>query len=91
MYSPEEQLEIQKKLKKFIQDKDWAYVEELILSYVIDAVSINNIPSNLSNDQIASEVRGRQLLFQRFTQFLNETGLVKQEKTDELKKQVSFK
>lgn len=91
MYSPEEQLEIQKKLTKFIQDPDWSYIEELIMNYVLDAVAVNNIPNNLSNDQIASEVRARQMLFSRFTQFLNETGLVKQEKTDELKKPISFK
>lgn len=90
MYTTEQKLEIDRKLKKFIQDPDWSYIEDLILSYLAELVHVNTLPIGLTNDQIATEVRGRQLLFKQFSSFLNETGLVKEQKTSQIIKPINW-
>lgn len=76
--------QLDNKLKKFIQDPDWVYIEELFIAYMIDLVDLNSIPEGLSNDQIASEVRGRKILASRLSQFLNETGVIKADKVSRI-------
>lgn len=66
------------KLKKFINDPDWVYVEELFLAFVEGLIDLQSIPEGLSNDQIASEVRGRKILANRLGQFLRETNVIKE-------------
>lgn len=91
MISQEKQAEIDKKLKKFIYDPDWAYVEDLILQYVIGLYDLRSVNKGLNNDQLAAEVRGREILGQNLVQFLNETKLIKEEKTSTIIKPPSFK
>lgn len=76
--------QLDNKLKKFIQDPDWVYIEELFLAYMVDLVDLNSIPEGLSNDQIASEVRGRKILASRLGQFLNETNVIKADKVSKI-------
>ena len=76
--------QLDNKLKKFIQDPDWKYIEELFLAYMIDLVDLNNIPEGLNNDQIASEVRGRKLIASRLGQFLNETNVIREDKVSRI-------
>lgn len=69
------------KLKdKFFTDPDWAMMEELIRSYIDPLASSLNIDSKMSNDQIASEVRGRQIAYETLDKFLSQSGVLKPRK-----------
>ena len=78
--------QLDQKLKKFITDPDWKYIEDLFMSYVLDLINMGNIDpkGTMSNDQIASEVRGRKLLSASLAQFLNETKLIREQKTESI-------
>jgi hypothetical protein len=72
------------KLKKFITDPDWVYVEELFITFVEGLIDLNSIPEGLNNDQVASEVRGRKILANRLAQFLRETNVIKEKNISRL-------
>ena len=66
-----------KKLRdKFFTDPDWSEMEELIEEYLAPMRDTENIPDNLSNDQIASEVRGRKLIIRSLDKFLADSGII---------------
>lgn len=67
---------------KFFTDPDWSEMEELILSYIEPFRSVMNIPQGLTNDQIATEVRGRQLQVEQMEKFLADTKIVTRRLTD---------
>lgn len=62
---------------KFFTDPDWKMMEELILSYIDPFRSVSEIPQNLSNDQIATEVRGRQKMIEQMDKFLSDCGVIR--------------
>ncbi len=67
-----------KKLKdKFFTDPDWREMEELIREYIEPLASSLNINPEMSNDQIATEVRGRQLAYKGLNDFLEQTGVLR--------------
>ena len=67
-----------KKLKaKFFTDQDWRLMEELIREYIDPLSSSLNIDVRLNNDQIATEVRGRQIAYKALNDFLEETKVLK--------------
>lgn len=69
------------KLKeKFFTDPDWAMMEELIRSYIDPLASSLNINPKMSNDEIATEVRGRQIAYESLDTFLSQTGVLKPRK-----------
>ena len=70
-------IDIQKLKDKFFTDPDWAMMEELIRSYTTPLESSLNIDVTLSNDQIATEVRGRQLAVKSLEEFLTQSGVLK--------------
>lgn len=80
-----------KKLKKFVNDPDWAIVEELIKGYIQQWQSVLTVNPERSNDEIAADVRGRQIAMQSMTQFLNEIGVVKEQSVEKLIKPTTFK
>ncbi len=66
-----------KQLKeRFFTDPMWKDMEELIEEYLAPMRDSDNIPDNLSNDQIASEVRGRKLLTRSLDKFLADAGVI---------------
>jgi len=65
------------KLNKFVADPDWFLVEDILMSYIDPLKSVSSIDMKASNDQIASEVRGRQIAIEGLTKFLNEMKIVK--------------
>ena len=66
------------KLKdKFFTDPDWRLMEELIREYIEPLSSSLNIDIKLSNDQIATEVRGRQLAYESLNSFLEQTQVLR--------------
>lgn len=66
-----------KKLRdKFFSDPDWKEMEELIQEYILPFRDVENIVSNKTNDEIASEVRGRQLMVKQLDKFLADTGII---------------
>ncbi len=65
----------------FFQDPSWHLVEELIRSYINPLESCLNIRADASNDEIASEVRGRQIAYETLDKFLVDSGLLKQKIT----------
>lgn len=70
-------VDLQKLKDKFFTDPDWSMMEELILGYIEPLASSLNIDSKLSNDEIASEVRGRQLAYEALNTFLSNAGVLK--------------
>ena len=62
---------------KFFTDTDWAMMEELIRSYTDTLESVDTINASMSNDEIATEVRGRQLARTGLEKFLVESGVLK--------------
>ena len=78
-----------KKLKdKFFTDPDWRLMEELIREYIDPLSSSLNIDTRLNNDQIATEVRGRQIAYGQLDRFLVDSGIAKPRIINEA---VSFK
>lgn len=73
-------VDLQKLKDKFFTDPDWAMMEELIRSYIDPLASSLNINPKMSNDEIATEVRGRQLAYQTLEQFLSQSGVLKPRK-----------
>jgi len=69
-------VDLKKLHEKFFSDPDWKMMEELIQGYLEPFRSVEAIGSDLSNDQIATEVRGRQLLIKQLEKFLSETGII---------------
>lgn len=61
----------------FFQDPSWHLVEELIRSYLNPLESCLNIRADMSNDEIASEVRGRQIAYESLEKFLVDSGILK--------------
>lgn len=70
-------VDIQKLKEKFFSDPDWKMMEELIHSYIDPLQSSLNINPTMSNDEIATEVRGRQLAHKGMTDFLEGAGVLK--------------
>lgn len=76
------------KLKdKFFTDPDWAMMEELLLSYIEPLKSVQTINSKMSNDEIATEVRGRQIAYESLEKFLTDAKII----TRKLSKPTTFK
>lgn len=71
-------VDLKKLNDKFFTDPDWKEVEELLTEYLSPFESVMNIDSKLSNDQIASEVRGRQLMVENLNKFLLDTKVIRQ-------------
>lgn len=61
---------------RFFTDPMWKEMEELIEEYLAPMRDSDNIPDDLSNDQIASEVRGRKLLTRSLDKFLADVGVI---------------
>lgn len=67
-----------KKLKeKFFSDTDWKEMEELIREYISPLKDVITISPDMSNDEIATEVRGRQLAYKGLNDFLEQTGVLR--------------
>lgn len=67
----------------FFQDPSWHLVEKLIRSYIDPLQSCLNIRPDTSNDEIASEVRGRQIAYESLDKFLSDAGILKPRITNE--------
>jgi hypothetical protein len=61
----------------FLSDPSWHLVEELIRSYINPLESVLNIRADMSNDEIATEVRGRQIAYEALDKFLVDSGIAK--------------
>ena len=79
------------KLKKFVNDPDWSVMEELIKGYIEQWQSVLTVNPSKTNDEIASDVRGRQIATQSMTQFLNDIGVLKENTVEQLTKKTTFK
>lgn len=71
-------IDLKKLNDKFFTDPDWSGMEELLESYIEPFESVMNIETEgKTNDQIATEVRGRQLMLENLRKFLSDTKVVK--------------
>lgn len=61
----------------FFADPSWHLVEELIRTYINPLESCLNIRADMSNDEIATEVRGRQIAYESLDKFLVDSGIAK--------------
>lgn len=80
-------VDLQKLNEKFFTDPDWAMMEELIRGYIDPLKSVGTIDPKLSNDQIATEVRGRQIAYEQLDRFLTDTKII----TRKFEPQTTFK
>ncbi len=69
-------VDLKKLNEKFFTDPDWAMMEELILQYIDPLKSVITIDSKMSNDEIATEVRGRQIAYDSLDRFLKDSKVV---------------
>ena len=69
--------DLRKLNEKFFTDPDWPELENVIKEYLAPFKDVMNIKSDLSNDEIASEVRGRQMMIEQLERFLSDTGVVR--------------
>ena len=71
--------EQKEKIKMFTQDRNWNLVVELFDSHIKPLRDIMTIDSQKSNDEIASEVRGRQLTIKGVSGFLKDAQITSKE------------
>jgi len=69
--------------ERFFSDPMWPEMEELIMEYVSPFRSVMDIPRNLSNDQIATEVRGRQKMVEQMEKFFADTKIITRQITND--------
>lgn len=62
---------------RFFTDPMWVDMEELLLEYLEPFRSVLNIDTKMSNDQIATEVRGRELMVNQLEKFLEDTRVIR--------------
>lgn len=71
-------IDLKKLHEKFFTDPDWREMEELIESYIAPFRSVSGVVTKgMSNDEIATEVRGRQLMVEQLDKFLEDTKIVR--------------
>lgn len=61
---------------KFFSDPDWAKVEELLMGFVNPLIEMSDIDLTQPAEHIKAEVIGRQLLYKRLCDFLEQTEIV---------------
>ncbi len=70
-------VDLEKLKAKFFTDPDWGMMEELLRSYIDPLESVSNIDSKVSNDELATEVRGRQIAYKALNDFLEQSQVLK--------------
>lgn len=75
--------------QKFFSDPDWAKVEELLMGFINPLIEMSDIDLTQPAEHIKAEIIGRQLLYKRLTEFLEQTGIVG--KPRDYKGKTSFK
>jgi len=68
--------EIIAKLGKFTADPDWQLMENLVHDYLSPLNDVMSIDVKKSNDEIASEVRGRQISIEGLQKFLQKAKII---------------
>lgn len=86
-----EQLEKKKKIKTLVNDPAWNDLEEILMSYIVTQLSIDNLDTKRSNDEIAADIRGRQLAANALANFLKMAEVIKAENAEKIIKPSSFK
>lgn len=80
-------VDLRKLYDKFFSDPDWVMMEELIRTYIDPLQSVTTINAKMSNDEIATEVRGRQIAYESLDRFLTDSKII----TRKIAEPVSFK
>lgn len=70
-------IDLKKLNDKFFTDPDWVMMEELLQEYLAPFRDVLNIKNTMSNDEVASEVRGRQLMVEQLDKFLEDTRVIR--------------
>lgn len=74
-------VDLKKLNDKFFTDPDWREMEELIETYLAPFRDVMGIKTTLSNDEIATEVRGRQLMIENLDKFLSDSSVLRSKNT----------
>lgn len=69
--------DLKKLTEHFFSDPMWPEVEEMLMEYLEPFRDVENINTQASNDEIATEVRGRQLMVKQLEKFLGDTGVLR--------------
>lgn len=70
-------VDLEKLKAKFFTDPDWVMMEELIREYIEPLESVSEINTKVSNDELATEVRGRQIAYKALNDFLEQSKILK--------------
>lgn len=62
---------------KFFNDPSWSIVEEMIMEYLEPLEGISNVDTKRTNDEIATEVRARQLAIENLGKFLKDCRILR--------------
>ncbi len=61
---------------KFIADPSWVLVEQMLNEYLEPLKDISSIDTKRSNDEIATEVKGRQITIEQLNKFLSQSRIL---------------
>lgn len=65
------------KLKeKFFSDPDWKLVEQMIMDFINPMIEMQDVDLTQPAEHVKAELIGRQKLYGRMTDFLQQSGLV---------------
>lgn len=80
---------IEKLKQKFFNDPDWVEVEKLLMGFINPLIEMDDVDDTQPAEHVKAEIIGRKKLYKQITQFLEQTGMVKDSST--FKKQDSFR
>lgn len=64
------------KIQKFVLDPDWILIEEMIHEYLSPLKEISSVDMKRTNDEIATDVKARQLVIEQLDKFLRDSRIL---------------
>lgn len=65
--------------EKFFNDPDWALVEQMIVQYLEPLTGVDSVDTKRTNDEIATDVRARQLAIENLGKFLKDCRILRKQ------------
>lgn len=64
------------KIQKFVLDPDWVLIEQMLLEYMEPLEKITSIDTKRTNDEIATDVKARQIVSEQLGKFLRDSRIL---------------
>lgn len=66
---------------KFYTDPDWKHIESKILAYITPLLDLSTVDMTAKAENVKVEVKGRLIAHETLTQFLLDSGIIKNRPT----------